>query len=170
MLKDIYFYNALALAKELKNDTFSEYRAIKHLIVSFIIGGIGFTIPISAAFQDDDNVGLVETLTHLTSFIITGIISYYGVWLTYQVNCKGDSKDYFLRFVSLSLPIGIQLITVFIAVALILIVLTTALVSSLGAGGAYIYFALYTALMIIFTLMFFSRMRRYMAIATGINE
>lgn len=170
MLKDIYFYNALALANELKNDTFSEYRAIKHLIVSFIIGGIGFTIPISASFQEDDNVQLVEILTNLTSFIITGIISYYGVWLTYQVNCKGDSKDYFLRFVSLSLPIGIQLILVFIVVIIVLMFLSIALVSSLGAGGAYVYFTVYTALMVIFTLMFFSRMRKYMAIATGANE
>ena len=168
MLKDIYFYNALALANELKDDTFSEYRAIKHLIVSFIIGGIGFTIPISAEFQND-NVGLVETLTHFALFIVTGIISYYGVWLTYQVNRKGDSKDYFLRFASLSLPIGIQLITICIGVALMLMVLTMVLVSSLGSVGVYIYFVLYAALVIIFTLMFFSRMRRYMAIATGIE-
>ncbi len=169
MLKDIYFYNALALANELKNGTFSEYRAIKHLIVSFIIGGIGFTIPISVEFQDE-NMGFVETLTYLTSFIITGIISYYGVWLTYQVNSKGDSKDYFLRFVSLSLPVGIQLMVVFLGIALILMFLTMALVSSLGAGGAYIYFVLYMTLTIIFTSMFFARMRRYIAIATGVNE
>lgn len=169
MLKDIYFYNALALANELKNGTFTEYRAIKQMIASLVLGGIGFSVPISVEFQDD-NLGFVEMLTYIISFIITGIISYYGVWLTYQVNNKGDSKDYFLRFVSLSLPIGIQLFIVFLGISIILMFLTMALVSSLGAGGAYMFYALFTILIIMFTSMFFARMRRYMAIATGLNE
>ena len=169
MLKDIYFYNALALANELKNDTFSEYRAIKHMIVSIILGGIGFSVPISVEFQES-SIEFIETLSFILSYIITGIISYYGVWLTYQVNNKGDSKDYFLRFVSLSLPIGIQLMVIFTGITVILVFLSIALTTAIGSSGAYLSSILFFIVIILFTIMFFSRMRRYIAIATGLNE
>ncbi len=169
MLKDIYFYNALALANELKNGTFTEYRAIKQMIVSIIIGGVGFSVPITVEFQES-NIGLVKILSLIFSFIITGIISYYGVWLTYQVNNKGDSKDYFLRFVALSLPVGIQLLVVFLGIAVALVLLGMALITALGASGAYLMQAMFFIAIILFTVMFFTRMRRYFAIASGTSE
>ena len=167
MLNDIYFYNALALANELKNGTFTEYRAIKQMIASIILGGVGFSVPISVEFQES-GLGLAATLSFIFSFIITAIISYYGVWLTYQVNNKGDAKDYFLRFVSLSLPVGIQLVVIFLGVSVILMFLTMALVSATGAVGAYVYFVLFAMILILFTAMFFARMRRYIAVAAGL--
>ena len=51
-LADIYFYNAMGLATELRNGTVSEARAVKHLIASIILGGVGFEVPVSIEFQE----------------------------------------------------------------------------------------------------------------------
>ena len=168
MLKDIYFYNALALANELKNNTFSEHRAIKQMIAAIILGGIGFSVPITINFQES-NIDLVAKFILIFEFIITGIISYYGVWLTYQVNCKGDAKDYFLRFTVLTLPIGIQLALIFLGVMLVIVFLGVELSDALGAIGAHLTQALYFTTTLVFVAMFFTRMRRYIAIASGAN-
>lgn len=108
-LKDIYFYNAKALAVELRNGTVSEHKAVKHMIAAIILGGIGFEIPISID-PGESSPGIFHAISFVMFFVISGVISFYGVWLTYQVNNKGDGDDYFLRFSALTLPFGIQLL------------------------------------------------------------
>jgi magnesium-transporting ATPase (P-type) len=168
-LKDIYFYNARALASELNNDSVTEYRAVKHMVAAIILGGIGFEIPISVS-PEETNSSIFQFGSYVVFFIITAIISYYGVWLTYQVNKKGDGKDYFLRFSVLTLPVGIQLFVLFLWVGLALVVLSFALLSTLGAVGAYLMMLLFYVVAIAFIIMFFTRMRTYIAIASGANE
>jgi len=168
-LKDIYFYNAARLANDLKNGVISEYRAVKHLIATMVIGGIGFEIPISVA-PSESYTSLARFAIYIVMFIITGIISYYGVWLTYQVNNKGDGKDFFLRFAALTLPIGIQLLVLFLWVGLALAVLGFSFGSLLGVAGWYVIFFITFLTAIAFTAMFFIRMRNYIAIASGLNE
>ena len=167
-LADIYFYNAMGLATELRNGTVSEARAVKHLIASIILGGVGFEIPVSVEFQATTS-GLGQLISYLAIFIITGVISYYGVWLTHQVNGKGDGKEYFLRFAALTLPIGIQLVVLFLGVGLLLVLLAMALTSTLGEWGAYLTEAGFYLAVIAFTAMFFIRMRRYIGVASGFN-
>ena len=168
-LQDIYFYNARALAAELRNGSVTEYRAVKHMIAAIILGGVGFEIPISAS-PVETNSSIFQFVSYIVFFIITAIISYYGVWLTYQVNIKGDNKDYFLRFAVLTLPVGIQLLVLFLWVGLALVVLSFALMSTLGAVGAYLMMLSFYIAAVAFIFMFFTRMRTYIAMASGLNE
>lgn len=168
-LEDIYFYNAMGLASELKAGTVSEARAIKHLIAGIILGGIGFEIPISVKFEETIS-GFSHLLAGLSVFMITGLISYYGVWLSHQVNDKGDGKDFFLRFATLGLPVAIQLVVLFLGVGLLLVVATIALTSMVGVFGAYLAVAGFYIASIVFVAMFFLRMRKYIAIASGADE
>lgn len=165
-LADIYFYNALALAHELRNGTVSETRALKHLIASLILGGISFEVPITVEFQVSASK-LDGFSAYFALFIIMGVITYYGAWLTHQVNTKGDGKEYFLRFAALTLPIGIQLAVLFIAVGLMLAMLGMVLTTALGEWGMYITEATFYVLIIAFTAMFFLRMRKFISIASG---
>lgn len=165
-LSDIYFYNALGLANDLKDRTVSETRALKHLIASLVVGGIGFDVPIEVNFQQSAS-GWGGFIAYIALFIISGVISYYGTWLTYQVNSKGDGEDFFLRFASLTLPIGIQLAVLFLGVGLLLSMLAMALTSALGEWGIYLTGAGFYLAAIVFIAMFFIRMRRYIGVASG---
>lgn len=168
-LKDIYFYNAKALANELRDGSVSEYRAVKHMIATVVLGGIGFEIPITADVANSES-SFIHLLAFLLFFIITAIISYYGSWLTYQVNRKGDGKDYFMRFTALSLPVGIQLLVTFVWVGLALGALSAALISAFDGAGIIAMSILFYLAGMVFVALFFFRMRKYIAIAADVNE
>lgn len=165
-LADIYFYNAEGLAAELREGTVSETRAVKHLVATIILGGVSFDVPVAVDFEVSTS-GFGYFVSYAALFIITGVISYYGVWLTHQVNGKGDGKDYFLRFAALTLPIGIQLVILFIGVGLLLVFLSMALTSAMGEWGIYLTTAAFYLAAIAFITMFFLRMRRYIGVASG---
>jgi len=165
-LQDIYFINATALATDIRNGAVSENRAVKHLIASLVLGGTGFTIPISveAVETTTSNYNVVSLVL---SFIIIGVITYYGVWLTQQVNSKGDGKDFFMRFAALSLPIGIQLSVLFLGVGICLLLVTGFLAGALGMTGFHIGQISFYVAGVIFAGLFFLRMRVYIALASG---
>ena len=168
-LKDIYFYNARALAKELRDGSVTEYRAVKHMVATIVLSGIGFEIPITAEVSDSSS-GVGHFIAFIIFFIITAIISYYGTWLTYQTNHKGDGKDYFMRFTALSLPVGIQLVVTFLWVGLALGALSAALISALDGAGIIAMSLLFYIAAMVFVALFFIRMRKYIAIAAGVND
>ncbi len=168
-LKDIYFYNAAGLAKELNQGTLSQRRAIKHLIASLVLFGIGFEVPVSVEFSES-NLNVAKIIGEIVLFIIAGVISYYGTWLIYQVNEKGDGQDFFMRFTALSLPVAIQLIVVFFWVGLIFAVVVKALTLTIGIYGAYLSLVGAFAFLPVFLILYFLRLRKYIAIAAGINE
>ncbi len=165
-LANIYFYNAMALANELRNGTISESRALKHLVATLVLGGIGFEVPITVEFQKS-SPGLGLYIANVALFIVTGVISYYGTWLTHQVNAKGDGKEFFLRFASLTLPVGIRLVVHFVIVGILLVMFAMVLTSGIGEWGMYISWTLLYIVVIVFTAMFFLRMRRYIGVASG---
>lgn len=162
-LADIYFLNAEALAMELRNGTLSEHRAVKHLIASLVIGGVGFEVPVRPALTGDGSSAVSEVL----GFILSGVVCYYGIWLLHQVNAKGDGKEFFLRFSVLTLPVAVQLILLFAAIGAILLVVISAISSSLGAAGSMLAMLLLIGLILSAVAMYFLRMRKYLAIAAG---
>ena len=168
-LRDIYFYDAMGLATELNQGSFSQHRAIKHLIARLVLFGIGFEIPVSVEFSET-SINAVQIIGQIVLFIIAGVISYYGAWLVYQVNEKGDGKDFFMRFTVLSLPVGIQLIVVFLWVGLIFAVVAIALTSTIGAIGAYLTLVGVFIAVPVFLILYFLRLRKYIAIAAGVSE
>lgn len=168
-LRDIYFYNAFKLASEIRSGTLTEYRAVKHLVASMIIGGIGFELPISVEFGEF-NMSYFENIGGFIMFIVVGVITYYGVWLNYQVNSKGDGKDFFLRFSALSLPVTIQLLVLFIGIGFLFFTISFFLAMQLGVMGAIITEITFYVLLIALYLMFFLRMRKYLALAANYSD
>jgi len=168
-LADIYFYNAIGLAMDLRNGSVSEVRALKHLIASIILGGVGFDVPISVEFRES-LTGIGQVSGFVLMFITTGIISYYGVWLAYQANAKGDGEDFFLRFAALTLPIGIQLAVLFLGIGIFLALLVIPLTNYFGQWGVYLIRAGFYVAGVVFAAMFFLRMHKYIAVASGADD
>lgn len=168
-VSDIYFLDARSLALELKNGTFSEYRAVKHLLTTFVLSGFGFTIPLTATFEKTEHA-LRDNLASATVFIVVGVITFYGTWLTYSTHMKGDRKDYFLRFAALSLPVGLRLTLVFLLVMAVLLVSIAEMSPALGPNAPVAYYAAYFVAACTYTTLFFARMRTYLAIAGSVSD
>lgn len=168
-LKDIYFYNARALALELKENAVTEHRAVKHIIAAVVISGIGFDVPI-AIDHGGPSSGIFHLLLSVIVYIVSGVISFYGVWLTYQANSKGDGRDYFMRLATLSLPVGIQLLVLFVGIGLVISVLSITIFSLMGKSGAFLTTVIFYISVFAFLVMYFFRLRNYIAIAAGLNE
>ena len=168
-LKDIYFYDAKKLALELKEGTVSEYRGVKHFVAFAIIAGISLDIPLSATFEQSSS-NLMWLFGFFVFYILGGVISYYGIWLCYQINNKGDGKDFFLRFSILSLPIGIQLTILFFGIGLIVLLFAIPLTKMFGIYGVYLSEVATYLLMLVMTSMFYFRMKNYIAIASKVDK
>lgn len=166
---DIYFLDAKTLALELREGTFSEYRAVKHLVTVFVLSGFGFTIPLTATFEQTEHA-LRDNLASVAAFIVVGVIAFYGTWRTYSTHMKGDRKDYFLRFAALSLPVGIRLALVFLVVMAVLLASLSVLSPALGPSAPEAYFTAYFLATCTFTALFFARMRAYLAIAGSVSD
>ena len=165
-LREIYFVNADALAREFRDGNVDEAIALKHLIVSLILSGIGYENPLSVDFNGADLPGFV-TFAGVAMFLLVSIIAYYGTWLTFQANRKGDGSDFFMRFAALSLPIGIQLMVLFLFVGAILAFIAYLLATQFGAIGGGLSVALFYVAAVIFQGAFFLRMRSCILISSG---
>lgn len=166
MLKDIYFLNSQALAEELKSGTFTEIRALKHLIATAIIGRFAFEFPVVIEFYESE-ISVWSNLAGILLFIIPGFITYYGLWLTYQANQKGDGKDFFLRLTSLILPIGFRLAIYFLTVGLALGFIAILLVGNSGTVGAIVSIAILALAVVAFYSLFYIQLRNHMAVVSG---
>ena len=166
MLKDIYFLNTQALTEELKSGTFTEIRALKHLIISTIIGRFSFEFPVVIEFSESE-ISIWRNIFGILLFIVSGFITYYGLWLTYQANQKGDGKDFFLRLTSLILPIGFKLVIYFLLIGLVLGFIATLLVSSLNTVGMVVSVTLLFVATVVFYSFFYIQLRKNIAIISG---
>ena len=167
LLNNIYFFKAHELASKLRNGDISEQLAVKHMVVVLILSGIGFTVPISLEFNHSyssflDNAGSVFI------FIISAFITYRGVWASYQLNCKGDSKEFIFRFTVLTLPIAFLLVFYFFIIGLLLYFINKILIPP-GIIGIYSYQLIIFSFSIIFIILFFSKMKKCIGIASGEN-
>ncbi len=166
MLKDIYFFNSQALVEELREGTFTEIRALKHLIVTAIIGRFAFEFPVEIGFSESE-ISIWQNVAGISLFIISGFITYYGLWLVYQANQKGDGKDFFLRLTSLILPIGFKLAVYFLIFGLALGFIAVALVSNLNTVGAIVSISILFVAVTAFYSLFYIQLRSHMALASG---
>lgn len=170
-LSDIYFLDAKSLALELRNGTFSEHRAVKQAIVQAIVSGGASSGLLQVGASEGPAWSLGVLSLKVLAFSVSGLIAYFGMWLTYQVNRKGDGKDYFLRFAALSLPISVKLIIQYIALCVLLFLASTLLATlseSLSFAVAYFPFAALLGFYVL-AAMFYLRMRTYLAIASGLD-
>jgi hypothetical protein len=170
---DIYFLDAKSLALELRNGTFSEHRAVKQAIAQLIVSGGASSGILQAGVSGEPALSMGVLSLKVLAFVVSGLIVYFGMWLTYQVNRKGDGKDFFLRFAALSLPISTKLIIQYIALCVLLFLASTLLatrsISTFSFTVAYFPIAALLGFYVL-TVMFYLRMRTYLAIASGLDD
>ena len=118
MIKDIHFINNTELSKKLSNMEISDYLALKHFIIFIILFSSAYVFPILTAPSESN-----ETVSWIINFISLAVINYYGITWTFQINNKGDKKEFFKRFSCLSLPISIKATIIFTLLYIISIIL-----------------------------------------------
>ena len=169
----MYFLDAKSLALELRHGTFSEYRAVKQAIAILIVSGGASSGILQAGYSEAPALGVGVLSLNVLAFIVSGLIAYFGMWLTYQVNRRGDGRDFFLRFAALSLPISVTLIIQYILLCVLLLLASTllAMLSKSTFGFTVVYFP-FAALLgfYLLTVMFYLRMRNYLALASGMAD
>jgi uncharacterized membrane protein YidH (DUF202 family) len=170
---DIYFLDAKSLALELRTGTFSEHRAVKQAIAQLIISGGASSGILQVGSSQGPAWSLGVLSLKVSAFIVGGLITYLGMWLTYQVNRKGDGKDYFLRFAALSLPISVKLIVQYVLFCGLLLLASLLLASlspsTFGFTVVYLPFAVLFGFYVL-AMMFYLRMRTYLAIVSGLDD
>jgi hypothetical protein len=169
MLKDIYFFDSAKLAEMLGNGSVSDILALKHLIVVTIIFGTGYIIPVEMVIVGADYDYSGGLIYSVGDWVLNAIISYYGLWMIYQANAKGDNKDFFKRFTALSLPVTIRLIVIMLP-ALFFIMLLRIEISNIISAETEIFNEVFWIVVIqVFVIYFYVLMRNSMRIASGSN-
>lgn len=105
MIKELYFLNSRELSQRLHQEDISEDFAFRHLLVYSMLFASYIAIPVVVTCSAGDNFSWWYQVLNL---IIFAAIQYWGMNLLYQTNKSGDGKAFFLRWAALSLPVGIQ--------------------------------------------------------------
>jgi hypothetical protein len=165
-IRDIYFIRADQMAEDFREGRIDEAIALKNMIAGLILFGLGYQVPISIGFEEIGNSNS-KFLLDLLEYIFAAVIVYYGVWLAYQANGKGDGEGFFLRFTALSLPIGIQVTIVFFVLYMVFVSMTGLVQEPPGTLAKVVMLLGYYALGISFQCVFFLRMKYCLSIASG---
>lgn len=107
MTQDVYLISTANLVKKLSRNEISDYLALKHFIVFMIIFNSGYILPLFTVHASD-----YDWVEVVIIFISSAAIHYYGLNWVYQINSKGDGKEFFKRFCCLSLPISVNVTVV----------------------------------------------------------
>ncbi|MFK8047528.1 MAG: hypothetical protein AB8B81_03735 [Halioglobus sp.] len=105
MIKELYFLNSRELSKRLHHDDVSEDLAFSQLLVYSMIFASYIAIPVVVTCSAGENFSWWYQVLNL---IVFASIQYWGMHLLYETNKSGDGKAFFLRLAALSLPVGIQ--------------------------------------------------------------
>ena len=139
---------------------------LKHFIVFSILFIGGVSIPIKYTTESTSSLGWFVLVAN---FLTQAVIAYYGIWYTYQVNQKGDGRDYFYRFFSLALPISIWLAIIGIATSFAFVfVLTQVDGNGVGHGHGEIIFGILTPITsAIYSTAFYYLLGKYMRVCSN---
>ena len=162
MIKNIYFINAKKLAEELNKNNISDSVSLNHFAIFIAIFSFSYQIPIKFEFSDGTNNG--SFFATIFVWLLSVIINYFGVWLVYQKNAKGDNKDFFKRFCSLSLPVSVRLGISFLVVGAVLALIFMGLSGSMGEYAITSFIYTYALIGIIYECVFYLTMRKYIDI------
>ena len=166
MLRDIYFLNAMKLIDELRSGEFSEIQALKHFIVISIFGGISIQIPVTVDFVSEQ-VSWNPMFLKIFAMVIFALINYYGIWLAYQTNKKGDGKDFFFRFLALMLPIGCRLAIYFAVISIVVTFLIYLSIDFFGTYGTVVFTFSYVCVYLAFYLSFYLSLKNHFEKVAG---
>jgi hypothetical protein len=98
------FFKDRELAQRLRNNQVSEKEKFIYLLINLMAISIASCLPSSE---------IIEELLYLSLTII-------GTIFCYKVNAKGDNQNYIERYISLGVPIAIQVIILMIPFSFIL--------------------------------------------------
>jgi drug/metabolite transporter (DMT)-like permease len=163
-LSDINFLDAKGLAEDFRNQSVSEARTLRHLIALTILGLASSFFLSQFETNTPSSKGFI--VADFLLFAACAVVSYYGIWLTYQTNAKGDGEQYFPRFAALSLPVTVQVTLAFIILSTFLLLLVDPVINTFGISGAIVHLLLTYFLELAFVAFFYLRMRAFIAIAS----
>jgi len=169
IFSNIYFLDIDSLVTRLKDGTFGETDALRHLIVVGILGGLGIEIPVTVTFTDTEPSGLVS-FVNLLFFVLSGYVTYYGYWVVYQSNSKGDGKDFFLRVTALTLPIMFRLLVYGVFLGLILAGTSIIISDSLSSVSVTVMSAIISVAGASFVACYFLMMRNSISNVAAYNK
>lgn len=134
MIRDLYVIDARKLAEDLRDGKVSEDLAFKHLLGYSILFASQLSIPVALA---TDEGGDIAFWLQAIIFLCYAGIQYWGMNLLYRTNKAGDGAQFFTRWAALSLPVGVQIALIAIALSLVFGAAIT-LASSMDPGPAWV--------------------------------
>jgi len=114
----MYLWNTKALITDLRNDQVTQKEQLKYFLFS--------TIPLYAMPQ-------LETYYTVVNIVLILI----GTLLCYNSNVEGDNKDFIVRYICLSIPIGIRIFLPMIIFAVLLTALLCKMSPNLSVDLAW---------------------------------
>ncbi len=164
MLKDIYFINVSDLSRRIASGEIGQSLMFKHFIIFSILFYSGFSIPISLS---GESIGTEGWVMFLLMFIVQALINYYGIWYTYQINEKGDGKDYFYRLFSVALPISVRLLVIAFLIWVVIASMFFVLFSNDIEPNGFISSALYILPLSAYSGAFYYLAGKYMGVCSN---
>ena len=164
MLKEIYFINVSDLSKGIAAGEIGQSLMFRHFVVFSILFYSGFSIPISLP---GESKGVQEWGVLILMFAAQAVVNYYGIWYTYQINEKGDGRDYFYRLFSLALPISIRLLIYSFIISFVIAGVFYALFSNNIEINRFISGLLYTLLFTAYSCVFYFLVGKYIRVCSS---
>ena len=143
------------LVQQLREGPLTESEQAKYFIAFVIFAVLGINFPI-----DSDARGWLGTYGFYKWFAY-GIVGIVGVLLAYRTNCKGDSKFFLSRFVSLALPLTLRMLCLMVPPIVLVAFVPDCLPSQMGDAlfkASWFWDWFWFALQISIELIFFWRM------------
>ena len=115
----MYFWNVKALVKSLKDNSITEFEKMLYLLAYGLL--FSFLSIISTLMPETTTPQFYDDWILDVIFLI---INAFGILYLYNINSKGDNKDFITRYICLGLPVTIRYfifsIPYFIAATIIL--------------------------------------------------
>lgn len=135
MIKDIYFLNTRELARKLANGEIYDDTAIKNILALTIIFGAIYQFPIHVEPLEPGEE-IWNSLYSTISWIVSAIISYFGIRTCYSTAKKHNVNNFLKTFSTLALPVSVNITLIFL---LLFFVILIAGYKILGAHFAEIF-------------------------------
>jgi len=149
----MYFWNANALAEDLKQGRLSEREKMKY----FLVFSLFVTITSYASWE-------ANILVFLEALILVAM-TIWGTLFCYKANQKGDDKAFIERFVAMNLPLTIRLIVMIAVPATVIRILLSLVAEELFPPESYTIFDL--VFVVLASAIFYWWMRSYFLKISG---
>ncbi len=138
----MYFWNTRQLALDLREGKVTERQQMWYLFAFVVFATVGMYVV--------SWVPIDVTASMILAGVADVVVTIYGLLECYQVNNRGDGKDFVVRFICMSWPVGWRVLACFLVLSLVFsfilgIVASTyadPLLNVLGVGVTVAYFGL----------------------------